>query len=433
MQATGIFDPVMLRQEYDAYLIGTQDWDYQEEPNEYKKGGSIHINPANKGKFNATKKRTGKTTEELTHSKNPLTRKRAIFAQNAKKWHHKDDGGYLDDIIWDNMGQWNHPGQITGITGTKNGTDITMDGVADYLIGKDNLGNVKFMKPGMDYHFTGSSVVEYPLKYQFGGLFKKKPETNYLYATYGIDTPYNNVSVSPVKTDYFGLFNSTQDHTFNPVQDNIIGRDYNMPDYNAQAIVQAPMYMNEQPIQQVVNALNPVTLRNRQMYAESTGNPRAKSHAGAQGLFQIMPDTLKWYQGKTNDYGDVNDPVYNERVRDWLMNWIFDRPILKRDDIDDMEKQRLAYAAYNGGYGTVSKAYNKYGSDWINHVPKESRDYALFIVDGMDTGGGRTNKAYDDWYNNGNEYIKQYGGLIRPFSYTDIPVVRYGFGGYSYI
>lgn len=53
-----------------------------------KKGGSIHINPKNKGKFTETKKRTGKTTEELTHSKNPLTRKRAIFAQNAKKWKH---------------------------------------------------------------------------------------------------------------------------------------------------------------------------------------------------------------------------------------------------------------------------------------------------------------------------------------------------------
>lgn len=48
----------------------------------------IHINPANRGKFNATKKRTGKTTEQLTHSKNPLTRKRAIFAQNARKWKH---------------------------------------------------------------------------------------------------------------------------------------------------------------------------------------------------------------------------------------------------------------------------------------------------------------------------------------------------------
>lgn len=49
----------------------------------------IHINPENKGKFTDTKKRTGKSTEELTHSKNPLTRKRAIFAQNAKKWNKK--------------------------------------------------------------------------------------------------------------------------------------------------------------------------------------------------------------------------------------------------------------------------------------------------------------------------------------------------------
>ena len=53
---------------------------------DYDKGKSIHINPANKGKFNATKKRTGKTTEQLAHSKNPLTRKRAIFALNSRKW-----------------------------------------------------------------------------------------------------------------------------------------------------------------------------------------------------------------------------------------------------------------------------------------------------------------------------------------------------------
>lgn len=45
----------------------------------------IHIKPENRGKFNATKARTGKSTEELTHSKNPVTKKRAIFAQNAKK------------------------------------------------------------------------------------------------------------------------------------------------------------------------------------------------------------------------------------------------------------------------------------------------------------------------------------------------------------
>lgn len=51
-----------------------------------KSESGIHIDPKNKGKFNATKKRTGKSTEELKHSKNPLTRKRATFAQNVKKW-----------------------------------------------------------------------------------------------------------------------------------------------------------------------------------------------------------------------------------------------------------------------------------------------------------------------------------------------------------
>ena len=51
-------------------------------------GGGIHINPANRGKFTATMQRTGKTAEELSHSNNPLTRKRAIFALNARKWNH---------------------------------------------------------------------------------------------------------------------------------------------------------------------------------------------------------------------------------------------------------------------------------------------------------------------------------------------------------
>ena len=45
----------------------------------------IKINQKNKGKFTATQKRTGKSTEELCHSKNPLTRKRANFAKMAKR------------------------------------------------------------------------------------------------------------------------------------------------------------------------------------------------------------------------------------------------------------------------------------------------------------------------------------------------------------
>ncbi len=67
---------------------------------ELKSGGTIHIKPENKGKFTATKKRTGKTTEELAHSKNPLTRKRAQFALNARKWKHQM-GGVLLSALFD--------------------------------------------------------------------------------------------------------------------------------------------------------------------------------------------------------------------------------------------------------------------------------------------------------------------------------------------
>lgn len=59
---------------------------------------SIDIDPKNKGKFTATKKATGKSTEELTHSKNPLTRKRAIFAKMAKRgWKPLKESEYMDD------------------------------------------------------------------------------------------------------------------------------------------------------------------------------------------------------------------------------------------------------------------------------------------------------------------------------------------------
>jgi hypothetical protein len=50
--------------------------------------GKIYIKPENRGKFTATKAKTGKSTAELTHSKNPVTKKRAIFAQNAASWNH---------------------------------------------------------------------------------------------------------------------------------------------------------------------------------------------------------------------------------------------------------------------------------------------------------------------------------------------------------
>lgn len=52
------------------------------------------------------------------------------------------------------------------------GNDITMKGVDFPVLGIDNLGNGKIMKPGKNYKFKGDSVLEFPL----GGYrkFKKK-------------------------------------------------------------------------------------------------------------------------------------------------------------------------------------------------------------------------------------------------------------------
>lgn len=61
---------------------------------EFAKGG-IHIKKSHIGKFTAYKKRTGKTTEEALHSKDPHVRAMANFAKNAAGWKH-ENGGYAN-------------------------------------------------------------------------------------------------------------------------------------------------------------------------------------------------------------------------------------------------------------------------------------------------------------------------------------------------
>jgi hypothetical protein len=71
-------------------MLNTSDYD-KYATGKLEKGG-IHIKPENRGKFTEYKKRTGKTTEEALHSKDPHVRQMANFARNAKKWHHKMGG-----------------------------------------------------------------------------------------------------------------------------------------------------------------------------------------------------------------------------------------------------------------------------------------------------------------------------------------------------
>jgi len=242
----------------------------------FKDGGSIHIDPKNKGKFNATKARTGKTTEELTHSKNPLTRKRAIFVQNAKKWFHKHaDGGFLDN---------------------------------DYA-------------------------------------------TGYLY------TPPVAVNTAPVVTP-------------------------------------AP----------VANAIDYDELKRRQYYIESRFNNKAVSHAGAKGAYQIMPVTYKDYVSRTGKEGDLNDYKYNEGIRDYYIDKYLNSSWATKNDQSEWNRVAKTLAAYNWGPGNLlkhleaQKAAGKdiyQGRDWADTLPKETRNYIRFILDGQDIGEKITNAAYE--------------------------------------
>ena len=60
----------------------------------FKKKHGIHLNPANKGKLHETlgvpagQKIPAQKLAAATHSPNELTRKRAQFAENAKKFKH---------------------------------------------------------------------------------------------------------------------------------------------------------------------------------------------------------------------------------------------------------------------------------------------------------------------------------------------------------
>lgn len=65
------------------------------------KGSGIHIKKENRGKFTETKKRTGKTTEELTHSKNPLTRKEPYLLRMQRNGNIKMVAKYISQMVID--------------------------------------------------------------------------------------------------------------------------------------------------------------------------------------------------------------------------------------------------------------------------------------------------------------------------------------------
>lgn len=105
-----------------------------------------------------------------------------------------------------------------------------------------------------------------------------------------------------------------------------------------------------------------------QMYQESRFNPAATSHAGAEGLMQIMPTTAESIGGN-----NLNDPATSIKIGVKYLSILRDR---FEDDLLLEDRTWFSLASYNAGFGRVNQARKqaeKMGlnpNKWFGNVEK---------------------------------------------------------------
>ncbi|WP_231036118.1 lytic transglycosylase domain-containing protein [Pectinatus sottacetonis] len=115
--------------------------------------------------------------------------------------------------------------------------------------------------------------------------------------------------------------------------------------------------------------------------AESKFVPNAKSHRGAIGLMQIMPETGQWIAKNISDNNYTDDKLYdpetNIRYGVWYLAFLMRE--FRHNEI-------LAVAAYNAGHGQIEQWQQIYhwGRNFADYkkIPyKETRDYVKRVLD----------------------------------------------------
>lgn len=113
---------------------------------------------------------------------------------------------------------------------------------------------------------------------------------------------------------------------------------------------------------------------------ESKFELSAKSHKGATGLMQLMPDTAKWIAEQLDDtqfsVEELRDPEINIRYGTWYLSSL--QKEFKGNEI-------LMLAAYNAGRGNVKHWMQQY--EWTmdfsdaSQIPfKETREYVIKVL-----------------------------------------------------
>ena len=113
------------------------------------------------------------------------------------------------------------------------------------------------------------------------------------------------------------------------------------------------------------------------VYAESRFRPEARSHRGAHGLMQLLPETAKFIQERSGIEGDWRDPEVNLRIGAWYLGY------LKEHYSGD---ERLMLAAYNSGESRVNGWISDEGFDVGEDIPfKETRNYVENVLEAQET------------------------------------------------
>lgn len=114
--------------------------------------------------------------------------------------------------------------------------------------------------------------------------------------------------------------------------------------------------------------------------SESGFRQEARSHKGAAGLMQLMPETAQWIAEQLDDRAfslrDLNDPDKNIRFGTWYLSSL---------EMEFAGNEVLMLAAYNAGRGNVRAWMDKYGWDMnfsdISQIPfQETRCYVERVL-----------------------------------------------------
>jgi peptidoglycan lytic transglycosylase len=113
------------------------------------------------------------------------------------------------------------------------------------------------------------------------------------------------------------------------------------------------------------------------VYTESRFRPGARSHRGAYGLMQLLPETAKFIQARSGIEGDWRDPKTNLSLGAWYLDYLEDRYL---------GDERLMLAAYNSGESQVDAWVSEEGFDIGEDIPfRETREYIDNVLEAQQT------------------------------------------------